>query len=97
MKFAKNHTATATIFVVIYTDFIDDIQGIMDPEIEELYNSKNYDLRLILSASEFKKVLNHNHKHEIDNISSVEMFPLDFSKMSRLPTSVDKMSVHFPL
>ena len=79
VKKGTNPTARATIFVVIRDDMSDDVL-IVDSEVEMVYNSRTYDLSLILSATEFKTALDHTHKHEIDGFISVEMFPLDFSK-----------------
>ena len=69
-----------TIFAVIDTVEKKDDNVIHDEEVELLLDEHNYNLKLIMTNSDFKKKLNKDHFHEIDITSSAEIFPFDFSQ-----------------
>ncbi len=67
-----------TIYAVIDTFAKKDDNVIHDEEVEVLLDENNYNLKLLMTNSDFKEKLNKDHFHEIDMTSSAEIFPFHF-------------------
>ena len=80
IKGRKNNT-DSVIFVVIRTIGNDCVE--VDNGIDVIFETKTYDLSLVVSCSDFEKVLDYTHNHVIDSCQSVELFPLDYCKEMR--------------